>query len=365
MLLPLFLVVGSGCQSTEDASDGGVESSPDASGRSCTCLALGADYANGVGIATVVEIPSGKTTKSIVPVSGDPVVRSLGGELLVINRYGGDSIVAIDRANWTVKAELSTGPGSNPQDTAVVGSHVYVATFGLPAVQVFDLAAGNLATALATIDLRPYVVGEDDGENPEASSIAVMNGKVLVTLAHLDSGFSPSGKGTVVVIDTASRTVETSFELANANPLGFVKEVNGELVTTTAPSLSAGDGCLERITADGKPGPGGCLIENAVLGGYANGIAAGSSGQSFLAVTPGFGKGRLVVLEQNGTTTTLSPPERVVTAVAYCDAAGAVVYTDAAVGGLRLYDLASHAELWAEPIDIGLPPVYQESLACW
>lgn len=340
---------------------------PDAAGpTACTCLALGVDYVNGVGTAARLELPSLVVTKDVVPgaASGDPVVRYLDGRFFIVNRFGFNNVTIVDPTTWTVTAQFSTGPGSNPQDVAVKGAKAYVVALGRPEVLVFNLA--NLAQEPATIPLP--VTAADADLNPDAVSIAIRGSRAYVAVGHLEN-FVPVARGQIVVIDMSSDTVETTFDLTDMNPVNFLRErpIADDLVVAVVPDYHPAKGCLESIKTGGSSGSNGCLATSQALGGYVAGIAPGDDGHVYLAVNSSFTEGKVVRVADDGTIDSLvySAPTQLPTDVAFCGATGQIVANDAQSGGLRVYDAATHTEVTSQALDIGLPPAFASGIACF
>lgn len=348
-------------------ADAGLE--PDAVppvATTCTCLALGVDYGNMVGTVARLELPSLAVTQDVLPgaASSDPVVRYQDGRLYVVNRFGFDNVTVIDAATFTVLDQFSTGAGSNPQDIAVKGTKAYVAALGRPEVLVFDL--DDTSAAPVTIAL-PTVAADVDG-NPDAASIAIRGNQAFVTLEHLEN-FAPVATGEVVVIDLASDTVATTFQLSGANPAGFLRErpTAGDLLVAVVPDYSGTTGCVERVKGGGTPGSDGCLATHEDLGGYVNAIAPGDDGSVYVAVQPSWTEGKIVRVADDGTIDpdAVTAADQLVTDAAYCGATHQLVVTDANDGGLRVYDLTTGAEVTTTALSIGLSPGFASSIACY
>ncbi len=334
----------------------------------CTCVALGVDYMSGVGTAARIDLPSLTVTKDVVPggVQSDPVVRYLGGNLYIVNRFAGENVTVVDPATWTVTKQWSTGAGSNPQDIAIRANRAYVVTLGTPMVKVWDTGGTGSPVELAPIML-PTVAADTDG-NPDAASIAIVGTKAYVTLEHLQS-FAPAAPGSVAVIDTMSNTVSTSFDLANMNPVNFLRERPGvgDLLVAEAPDFSAATGCVESITVGGTPAAGGCLASSMALGGYPAGIAPSDDGHVYVAAQSSPTAAKLVGMTDQGMidATIFSKAGEVPTDVAYCAATHQIIANDAATGGIRVYDAMTHAEVTTSALDIGLPAGFANDIVCY
>ncbi len=343
--------------------DAGVDATPAAP---CTCLALGVDYATGVGTASTVSLPSLTVTQgvlSMAAVSGDPVVRLLDGKLFIVNRFGADNVTIVDPVTFTVTAQVSTGGGSNPQDVAVLGDELFVVALSLPYLLVYDLT--DLTAPPTTIGL-PVAMPLDADGTPEAASIAIVGGRAYVTMQHLES-FVPAGPGSVTVIDLATHTVERTFSLANANPTSLLRGRAAELLVATVPDYSPTAGCVERVRLGGMAGSDGCLVDAAELGGYVSAIAPGDDGHVYVAASASFSEGQIVKVSDTGeiVTARLSGAGQNPTDLAYCASQHMLVSNDGNGGGLRVFDLDDGVELTAAPLNIGLPPTFASGIVCY
>lgn len=335
----------------------GEGSSPSPTHGDCTCLALGVDYQNGVGIASAIALPELRVTRDVVPVSGDPVLRLLDGRIYIVNRFGHDHITIVDPDTFSVIEQFSTGQHTNPQDVAVVGNQIYVALFGDPVVQVWDLPLTRPARQIDFSSFDP-----DDG-NPNIHSLAVVGERLFVSMEVLDPSFMPRGRGRVAVVDTATEMVQKSLELKWSNPFGFLHRRGEDLVVATVADFGGQSGCVERLATD-PPFVEECLAANSQLGGYVNSIAVGSDDDLFLAVSPSFDSGKILWIKDSGMQT-LSDSMHVATDVGYCAATNQVVYRDGNTGGLFVYDLDEEVVVNAAPLNIGLPAAPQNGIVCF
>ncbi|MCX5742438.1 MAG: hypothetical protein NT062_08080 [Proteobacteria bacterium] len=309
-------------------------------------------------------------TKNIAPqgaVDADPFLRKVDDELFVINRKD-NNITILDAKTGALVEQLATGAGSNPQDVAVIGTKLYVPTFGGKGVVV--LTRGSATST--EIDL-----GADDPDGkPNCESIFAVDGKLYVACGLLDSGFQPQGPGRVYVVDPATDTKIATVTMANKNPLGLFERhpdaFGGDLVIPTI-DFADGAGCVERITVGATPATHGCATTNALLGGFANRL-------EFLPGTPGNAPTLLVAVNGNafpaaylravdsatGTLAALpyNPDAEHLTDVAVCPDRTIVVADQAmGTGGVRLY--AGTSELTTTALDVGLPPKSGHGLLCY
>jgi hypothetical protein len=323
------------------------------------CVTLGADYKNNVGALTVLGLPSMTLVKDVLhgAVSGDPVVRALGGKLYIVNRTVAN-VTVIDPTSWTVERQFSTGANTNPQDIALSGSKAYVALLGSANLQVWDLSTTSNQPA-KTIDLGSY---DSDGV-PEANSVVVSGGKAYVTLELLgtDMMLTPRGPGKVVVIDTQTDMVTGAFDLHHEDPLDFMFPRGDGLVVATT-----GDkGCLEQVVTGASPHAGDCLVKNDDLDGTVSAIAVGPT-DTYLAVSAfDFSSAEIRRLGSDGklADAALTPTSEQPGDVAYAPT-GHIVYNDFATNGVRVYDLTQGKEITSAALNIGLTPAGVNGIVC-
>ena len=291
----LTLVFASACgDDLEHSGDSGPEPVDVVSGGSSgTAFVVGTDFVS-AGIASSIDIPGLEVRQNAVDgvASTDPVVRYLDGRIYIINRFGADNVTVLEADSLQLVAQISTGAGSNPQDVAADGDTLYVPTLAGSGIAVLDLGRPDEGV-IDTIDLSN--LDREDGE-PNCHSAVRIDRRLAVVCGILDESFKPRRRGRVVVIDLDSGRRLGNFMLENRRPFGFALGIAsgplaGDLLVSTSPRFldPASAGCLERVhvSAD-PPASAGCLVSNQTMGGYAAGLAAGSEGRLWIAVTTGF-----------------------------------------------------------------------------
>ena len=154
----------------------------------------------------------------VLPLAGvhtDVALRSYGGLVYVLERFGKDAITVIDPALPTAPtANYSTGNGSNPQDIIVADAHrAYVLRLNTSNVLIINPQTGD---SLGTIDLASYADPADG--RPEMAAGVLESGTLYVLLQLLDTAsnpwlWPPTGFGKVVAIDTRTNAVTNAFTL--------------------------------------------------------------------------------------------------------------------------------------------------------
>ncbi len=324
------------------------------------------DFAS-TGVISAIDVDSLEVAPNAVAgVAGsDPVIRRVGDELFVVNRSGGDNVTVVDAETFAFVEQYAIGAGSNAQDIAVVGRKLYLPGLGTEGVVVVDRDDPENPT---TIDLS--ALDTVDGM-PDCVAAYAVGTKVYVACGLLDNFFA-SGNGQLAVIDTADDSVDTTLELPAPNPWNWFSEVGGDLYLTIQPSFNATDaGCLAKITTGSTP-TAACVVSSADLDGFSN-RAFEVDGKLLSAVTKfsedfttSYGKLVWIDVEAGTVSDALTPDTMIAQDVAVCE--GSVFMTDKAAGadGIRVFRLDgdSVTEATTAPLDIGLPPRFENGIAC-
>jgi hypothetical protein len=325
------------------------------------------------GILTVLDSGTLEVRRNAAPamaVGSDPILRHVGRELLIVNR-GENNITILDDRNLRFKEQLGTGDGSNPQDVAVVGDKLYVATFQGRGLTV--LTRGS--TDSTVVDLS---ADDPDGE-PNCNSVYAVGGLVYVSCERFDPNFVPRGPGKVYVVDTATDALrpELTVTLGHQNPFGLFEQIPdgapnaGDLLIPTVGDFTPAAGCIERVATGSAPAAAGCVLENAMIRGYPTRIAfqvdAGAA-MMWTAVAvpqpptedvpspPPLGDLRGFDLATSALwDAPISPSTEIVADVANCPS-GQVIVVDSTrnANGLRVYQNAAEVTTAALPIGLGL-----------
>lgn len=306
-------------------------------------------------------------------VGDNPSLRHFGNELFIVNSKDGNNITILDDQTLAFKEQLGTGAGSNPQDVAVRGDKLYVPTFQGKGVAV--LTRGS--TALAEIDLS----ADDPDGKPNCNSVYLVGTQLYVSCGLLD-GFKAVRPGKVYVVDTETDTVKPSLTvtLSHMNPISLFEQIpanaphGGDLLISTSENFTTAPGCIERIATGTTPSFAGCVVDNAMLGGYAtrvdfeiaNGLAMVWSA---VAVVPGTGQANLRgydLMTSDLWDAPINPATEMIGEVVHCPSGQVVVVdlTPNAGNGLRVYENAAEQTTAALPVGlaVGFSP---HGLACY
>lgn len=323
---------------------------------------------NATGVLSLVDVDAGTIRQNVLAgvVGADPVIRLIGEELFVVNRFGptGSNVTVLDAKTLEVRHQLSTGPNSNPQDVAVIGDKLYLPALGTGGVVELDRNGARSVLSFAGLD--------PDGK-PDCVSAWAVGTKLVIVCGVLD-GFSVVRDAQVVLYETTTTVVE-AVNLAARNPVGFLQPTptdsvfGGDLLIATADFGDPQSQCVVRI--DPATGLSRCAIDNAALGGIANRLGVHPTTGSLLATGTYYddmfrlrGALRGISLATGAVAPTpLSADGYSISDFAVCPD-GSIVATDAAAGatGVRIY--RDGQEQTTVPLPIGLPPVPQNGVVC-
>lgn len=249
----------------------------------------------GTGSYSVVDLQSQDTFTDIVlgGVHSDAApARFFNGRIYVVNRLGVDSIQIIDpQQGYTTPpgAELSVGNGLDPHDIAFVSAEkAYVSRFRSTALLIIN---PTTLTQIGEIELSALIKPNDLDGSPEMDRLIVHNGKLYLTLEHLDrnASFTPLAEGEVAVIDTATDTIETVIQLNTSNPFSFLQfsSALNRILVSTVGDFGVDDGGIEAIDPTTNTVDPGFVIDEATIGGVITHFEVVSATQGF-AVVGGF-----------------------------------------------------------------------------
>lgn len=323
-------------------------------------LVVTTDYQSGAYSA--IRLSDLATVDSIDIVHQDSMCRydPITGLPYVIQRLGADAVAVIDPGDrWRVIAEYSVGPGSNPQDIAVVSAdRAYVSLLGEDYLLVLHPADG---TELGRVDLSAYA--DADGL-PEASGLVFAGDRVYASVLRLEH-FQPINQSYLLEIDAASGEIVAEHALS-ATPSGRLRynQVLQQVVLVASGSFSdPTDGGIELF----DPATGqlsGLVFTEEQFGGNVVDAVLASATVGFAVVgtlSHGAGRTRVVMFDlASGEVTRvledadawhhmhleLTPDHSQLW----------LAERNPGRPGIRIFDAATGDELTGDPISTGLPP---------
>lgn len=270
-VLSLVVLVACGDNIDPPVDGGGVDADPPARLRA---VVVAGDF-QATGVMSSLDVAARTATTNIAPqtaVGADPILRKHGDELFVINRIE-NNISILAASDHSLVEQLGTGDASNPQDVAVAGDKVFVATYARKGL--IEMTRGS--ASVIDIDLS----ADDPDGKPNCASIYKVGDRLFVTCQLLDDTnvFANRGlPGKVYVVDIATRSVQHELDLSTSNPFSLLEQLPegsmhaGDLVVGTVDFRFGMNnaGCIERIATTGAPSAAGCMVDNAALaGGFA------------------------------------------------------------------------------------------------
>lgn len=235
----------------------------------------------------------------------DAILRVFDGLLYVVNRLGRDSVQVVDPdQNFETIHELSTGPGTNPQDILVVAPNKAYVTLYQPenlagAEEILVINPQNGAF-LEKIDLTALT--DDDGERlVRAQRMTRVGDEVWVLIQDLNGSYQADTNGKIAVIEVNTNTLvdvdpdaagTQGISLVGRNPSDLAYDtVNGRVwVSMTGvfqpdftTDVSDPYGGLEGVDVTTYRSEG-ILIDDADLGGNARGVQISSNDMAFTIV---------------------------------------------------------------------------------
>lgn len=269
-----------------------------------TAVFFAANWGDPIGSLATISLasPGIAATGRVTTDGSDAVVRSFGGRIYVVNRFGTDTIQVIDPASFAVignySANVAPGAGSNPQDIAVLSDQkAYITRLDAQSdsANSDDLLIVRPLTGerIGSIDLTPYTT--DDGERlARAAQMVLVGSRLFVCLQDLPANMllSADTNGKVVVIDTERDAVTDVIALAGRNPWDITySPLTGKLYVANTgvydafwtPQIADGNGGIEVI--DGSTlASQGIVVDDANLGAEVFQVRIASAELGFVSV---------------------------------------------------------------------------------
>lgn len=332
------------------------------SNGSGTAVVVTTDFSTG-GLS-VIDLATRAVSPNVASVHSDATLRTYGGLVYVINRFGQDNIQVIDPAqNYRTVRQFSTGNGSNPQDIAFASPvKAYVSRYGSTDLLVVDPSNG---TVRKTISLAAFA--DADGL-PEMAHLALVGPWLFVACQRL-TNFAAVNPSVVVVIDTRNDQVSDrepltpglqGIALTGRDPFtDFVYDAaSGELLIGCVGEFGVADGGIERISTTTLRSLGYAITE-AEIGGDVLDIAWNGPLHSYAIVSDASFNNRLVGWNAaaGAVIDTLYTPGGPNLPDCEIDALGELYVCDnrLTAPGVRVYRTGADT-LIAGPLDTGLPP---------
>jgi hypothetical protein len=325
------------------------------------------DFGTG-GVAELSVTDFSVVERRVGATDADAVVRVLGERVFMVNRFDGSSVQEIDphdalRTLW----RCSVGAGSNPHDVVLVSpTKAYVTRYDAESLAIVDPSVGPSCDGFVTgsIDLSGYA--DADGL-PEMDQMVLAGDKLFVSIQRLnrDDFFRPGSNGALVAIDVATDAVRGVVELAISNPFtetkGLVYDERAARIYVGGPGTlfsDLGDGGIEVVDAAALESLG-MLLDGGDLGGDLLDFAVVGSRRAYAIVADETFVAHVVELDLEAGIVgepILSSSQNVSDLEATPDGKLWIVDRDCFDPGVRVFSIASRAELTLAPIYPGLTP---------
>jgi DNA-binding beta-propeller fold protein YncE len=321
-------------------------------------------------LATVGVTPPHPLRHLGEPIHSDAVVRTAGGHVYVINRFFADNVQVLDPARgFRTVLQCSTGPGSNPHDIALVDAHkAYVTRYGERALWIVDPSAPFSCRGFrrGAIDLSAFAAANAGGV-PDMDQMALVAGRLFVSVQRLDRQFAPTDNSQLVVIDTATDTILGAIVLSGRNAFGDASRLaqepgTGKLLVSEAGNIyRTGDGGIERVDpfAPFDRAAEGFLITEAELGGNVTDFVIVSPTKGYAIIQTDALRNVLVAFDPSQRVVTgrlLSRTEYLPDIALAPDGTLWVADQTLPTPGIRIFDTTTDAQLTRGTIATGLPP---------
>ena len=229
-------------------------------------------------------ISGGAVASQNLPIYRDAAVRTHGGYLYILERFGADNIIKFDPSKTDqsgVLYQVPIGDNYNPQDIEFVSAtKAYIANQNHPSISIFNPSTGAVT---GSIDISAYTFNPDSNVSPYANQMALAGANLYVMLQRRD-GWNPGAPTLIITINTATDAVSAADTFACTFKNGYdMVYVDGALYVTNPGSwYDIADGGIEKIVLATKTVS--TVMTEATLGGNPNQIVH-KSGTRFYVQT--------------------------------------------------------------------------------
>ncbi len=334
-------------------------------------FAVTTDYGPSGTFSIADVVPPWSVDVNLGSIHSDAVARHHGGLIYVVNRLYADNIQVLDpQQDFATVIQFSVGPGSNPQDIAVVSpDRAYVSRYETAWLYEVDPTVGAVVDS---IDLSGFA--DADGL-PEMGQMALVGDLLFVAIQRLDRDdfWLPVSPSYLAVIDTNTNALVDAdpvapgiqgIELTGLNPTSEIQvdEEEGIIYVGESGRWNVSDGGIDAVDAVGLTALGFVTTEDQ-LGGDLDDFTLPVNGRAHAVVsvsTPGWEAycvsfdwtdGDLIdeVWRPGGFSVEDIEVHPGTGQLFLCDR----TYTDP---GVRVFKVADGSQLTTGPLSVGLPP---------
>jgi hypothetical protein len=293
----------------------------------------------------------------------DEQFNSTRERVYVVNRLGADSIQVLDPQLGFItptNGTLSVGTGTNPQDIVFVNANkAYVSRLNSPKLLIID---PTMLRSTGELDLSRLVKPTDSNGSPNPGYMLIVNGLVYVALQH-----QGGARGEVVVIDPTTDRIVTVITLNGTNPASefqFSPTLNRILISSVG-NLGVSDGGIEAINPDTNTVDSQFAVSEMTMGGDITAFVIVSRTKGVAIVSDQNAADSLITFDPSSgqRLNRLVGPLNVVMAHLAINSRNevyvAVIDTQLATSGLRIFDAVTDNEITTAPLNVGqFPPVF-------
>lgn len=297
----------------------------------------------------------------LATIPGDAVGRHHRGLVYIVGRGGSNLLQIYDPSDgFTLVREFSLGDGRNPQDIAF-------ATDGTAYVSCYDAAVLLRVDTEAGVVLETYstaAFADADGL-PETAWMRAHQGRLYITCQLLDRAnwYAPAGPGKLLVFDLETRQWLPAIGLTGADPYTPIRlqhraDGGQRLLVGCVGYYAMLDGGIDVVDPIAGTSEG-YLASEVELGGDVLNFVITGGGQLFALISsPTFTTSLVRWDPAAGQPAVLDQSDAYTHADLAFDGDFQLFVADrtAGAGGVRVFDVASGAELTDAPLPTGLPP---------
>ncbi len=241
---------------------------PDTTGDNGKLFVVESDYQSGQ--LEWIDIENNTIQSGNISIYSDAAVRTFGGYLYILERFGADNIIKFDPSasdESGVIYQQHLGDNRNPVDIDFVSeTKAYIANNNEATITVFN---PSTHTVIKEIDISQYTFNPDSNSSPNAGQMVIANSMLYVMLQRRD-GWNPGAPTLILTINTSTDLIAALDTIAFQYKNGYdMVHYNGVLYASNPGSAFAtGDGAIEAVTLSTKVVS--TIITEDALGGNPN-----------------------------------------------------------------------------------------------
>jgi hypothetical protein len=292
------------------------------------------------------------------------------GRVYVVNRLGADSIQVLDPQLGFItptNGMLSVGNGTDAWDIVFVNTNkAYVSRLAAPQLLIINPTTLQIT---GEIDLSSLLKPTDSDGSPDPAYMLLHNGMVYVALRHLDftqSPFSTVARGEVVVIDSTTDRIASVITLNGKDPASeFQFSPLNRVLISSVGDLTVIDDGIEAINPDTNAVDSQFAVSEATMGGNITEFVIVSRTKGFAIVSDVNFAHSLITFDPSSgqRLRTIVGPLNVLMPHLALNSRNevyvAVIDTQLATSGLRIFDANTDNEITTAPLNVGqFPPAF-------